>query len=96
MREAPSTPFTQTLGSSSNQSAIRQRDFSGRQKTLITQESLGVYLVSVLLLLRDYPGAPELRSKLVQGGDVGRVDGLDLAGRPTETERGGQKLSCDN
>lgn len=88
MREAPSTPFTQTLGSSSNQSAIRQRDFSGRQKTLITQESLGVYLVSVLLLLRDYPGAPELRSKLVQGGDVGRQGGLDLAGGPTQTERG--------
>lgn len=61
-------------------------DFSGRQKTLITQESLGVYLVLCCFSFMVLRGALELWNELVHGEDIGRQDRHDLAGASAQTE----------
>lgn len=74
-----STPLTETLGSSSNQSAIRQRLLWATEDTDYPRVTGGIFSICALVprWLACRPGATE--RELVQGSVIGRQDELDLA-----------------
>ncbi len=61
MREPPSTPFTETLGSSSNQSAIRRRLLWATEDSDYPRVTGGIFSISALVppWLTWCPGAME-------------------------------------
>lgn len=85
MREAPSTPFTETLGSSSNQSAIRQRLLWATEDSDYPRVTGGIFSICALVppWLAWRPGATE---RAGAWRDIGRRDGLDLAGALAQTD----------